>query len=437
MNKEEYLQTLIEQIRCKNVRNPIKKEIENHIEDQMETYIEQGMSYENAQIEALKDMGDPVETGIALDQIHRPKLPWKEMIIIGIFALTGMFLQYFLQKYFQVDTYSPEDNVKKQLIFFIISYSLMIGICYFDYTWIGRYGKEIMIFLSVGILIGRQLWGAAINGATKWIVVGSVSFSIPMLLLLNVPLYASILYSYRGQKYKAIIKSIFWMMPSMFLSLLCRSYYTIIILLFTYTILLTIAILKKWYAIQRKLTLGALWGTLLTLPILVSLGITNYQMQRLERLFNPSNSLERIKAFVSGTYVGSAVIDNIYLPLEDYILTYSITYYGMFAVTLIFVLLSMLFVHLLCISLNQKNQMGMIMGTGCSIVFILEFGIYVLDNMGILFIGSTYCPFLTYGGGGMMVTFMLLGIILSVYRYENVFPEQSGRKRVSIKIMIE
>lgn len=39
---------------------------------------------------------------------------------------------------------------------------------------------------------------------------------------------------------------------------------------------------------------------------------------------------------------------------------------------------------------------------------------------------------LTYGGNGMLATFMLCGLMLSIYRYEDVYPEESSSGRVKI-----
>ena len=54
---DEYLKTLLEQIRCKKARPYIRQELQNHMEDQIEANIHAGMNYESAEKEAVKDMG--------------------------------------------------------------------------------------------------------------------------------------------------------------------------------------------------------------------------------------------------------------------------------------------------------------------------------------------------------------------------------------------
>ena len=57
-------------------RESVRREIEQHLDEQIGEYLMEGMEPEEAEKEAVKQMGDPVETGISLDRIHRPRMPW-------------------------------------------------------------------------------------------------------------------------------------------------------------------------------------------------------------------------------------------------------------------------------------------------------------------------------------------------------------------------
>ena len=61
---EKYLEKLLLQIRCKKARPYIAEEIKGHIESQIEDNIADGMSYEEAEKNAVADMGDPIAVGI-------------------------------------------------------------------------------------------------------------------------------------------------------------------------------------------------------------------------------------------------------------------------------------------------------------------------------------------------------------------------------------
>ena len=81
--RKEYLETLLAQIQEKRARASVLQEVESHIDDQKQAYLSEGMLEELAEEKAVADMGDPIETGIALNQIHRPKPAWGMLAAIA------------------------------------------------------------------------------------------------------------------------------------------------------------------------------------------------------------------------------------------------------------------------------------------------------------------------------------------------------------------
>ena len=89
--KEKYMETLLAQIREKRARESIRREVEGHISDQKAAYLAQGMSGDQAEKQAILDMGDPVETGAELDQLHRPKPAWGMLALAAVLCAAGLF----------------------------------------------------------------------------------------------------------------------------------------------------------------------------------------------------------------------------------------------------------------------------------------------------------------------------------------------------------
>ena len=114
---------------------------------------------------------------------------------------------------------------------------------------------------------------------------------------------------------------------------------------------------------------------------------------------------------------------------QDFVLSGVIAYYGILAAVIFVGLLLFLLVRFLKISLGQRNQLGMLMGAGCSVLFLVEAAFYLLTNLGVIYVG-TFCPFLSYGGTGTIVTYILLGLLLSIYRYQNTAPERKPVPRI-------
>lgn len=444
MRAEEYLNIVTEQIRCKMARGAVWEEMQCHIEDQKEAFIVEGMSEEEAEEAAVKEMGDPVAAGNDLDRIHRPKMDWKIITLIGVLGIVGLILQYQMQYYFA--NYGDEEiNIRKQFLMLFLSFGVMIGVCYWDYSRIAYFAKEIMGASIVLLLLGTKFFGLVMNGAAHWIYIFGIGFNARMLILLLVPLYGAMLYSWRGQGYRVIAKAIYWMLPEMLIAFYMPSMITVILLFLSFIILLTLAIAKNWYKVAKKPLLIAIWSFVLLLPVMAT-GATvlwgaDYQKARILAFMGRSSGsyqVQMVRTLLEGSHwigAGERPADQI-IYLSDYVLTYAISYYGILAAAILVGLIGLVFLRLFRVSLRQKNGLGIIMGAGCSTVLFLQLVFYLFENLGGLPM-STYCPFLTYGGTGMVVTYILMGLLLSIYRYENVISEDSIRKRRHLKITIE
>ncbi len=80
MKQKEYVEQVRKQIYFIFDRNSIEEELKAHIQDSILDYMEEGLSYEEAEKQAVSNMGDPVETGKMLNKEHRPLLGYFWMI---------------------------------------------------------------------------------------------------------------------------------------------------------------------------------------------------------------------------------------------------------------------------------------------------------------------------------------------------------------------
>ncbi len=87
MDFREYLHEVTGQIRAATVHAAIERELLTHLEDQKEAYLAEGMSEEAAEEAAAREMGDPVEVGLALDAVHKPAAPGKYISVFLVFHI--------------------------------------------------------------------------------------------------------------------------------------------------------------------------------------------------------------------------------------------------------------------------------------------------------------------------------------------------------------
>ncbi len=75
---------------------------------------------------------------------------------------------------------------------------------------------------------------------------------------------------------------------------------------------------------------------------------------------------------------------------------------------------------------RQKNRLGALAGAGCIYVLATTAAIHVLTNFGAFIPTDCALPFISMNGGQCIALYVLMGILLSVYRGSDIRPEPSG-----------
>lgn len=151
--EKNYMETLLAQIREKHAKECIRQEVSDHIQDQKQHYIADGMTEEQAEEKAVADMGDPVETGIALDTLHKPKPAWSALAMIAVLCTAGIILQYTI--YSSSLSAMGSYFFEKQCLYSVIGFLVLCIVYLVDYTQIAKYSR----FLCLGILLLSFLIG--------------------------------------------------------------------------------------------------------------------------------------------------------------------------------------------------------------------------------------------------------------------------------------
>lgn len=245
---EEYLKTLLKQIRCKKARNLVEEEIRGHLEEQIKENKMAGMDPKEAEKAAVLDMGDPVQTGISLDGIHRPRVSWKLVILVGVISLLSILIQTVIGI-----SQDPAGGLAGGLnhgMYVLMGFALMIFVYRLDYSFLGKNVLWITLGFFLTLLILRSL-SMPVNGSYGWIVVGGASFSLRALLYLWPPFYGALLYKYYGQGYKGILKSFLWVLFPVWYAYTFPDISLAFNLFFASMILLSLAVFSGWFQIKK------------------------------------------------------------------------------------------------------------------------------------------------------------------------------------------
>ena len=435
---EEYLKNLLDQIRCQKAHAAIREELESHISDQIEDNMEAGMTREEAEKAAVCDMGDPVTTGISLDQIHRPKMAWQMIALMAVIMLASVWIHWKI-------------GMPRACTQIIAGFCVMLCMYHLDYTRIAAMAKWIAAgILAIGI--GSLFFGLAVGGTIRTVWFGSFGISMFSFLMLYVPVYGAILYSYYGEGYLALVKAVLWAVPPLFIALRLPSLTLFVILFVCMVSLLILGIAQNWFRVNRKGVLTVIGAVFLVLPMPGILLIANapYQIDRIHNFLTGDVEWNYVTRALKDCFANSILVGNgveeLKTTLPDYnnnfILAYLTGTYGYIACIAICAVLALLVVAIFSTVFHQKNQLGMMMGFGSGMIIFVNIAINLLENFGILPTSQTFLPFFSQGGSSVFVCYILMGIILSVYRYKDVYsvhvPKRKGTARLpKVRLIIE
>ena len=451
---EKYLEKLLSQIRCKKARPYIAEEIRDHIECQIADNLSEGMTYEEAEKNAVADMGDPVEVGISLDRIHKPKIAWRLLVIVGILSLLGILIQQSILRqpgYQELETWRQEVYRYTTEGFgsaVAIGFLLMCVIYFLDYTVIAKYSRFIGgAILILGGLRVAGFGGLDVNGIGNWIGFGRLRVAVTSLMMFYVPIYGAILYKYRDGGVSALCRAILWLILPVFITSRIPSLGVAVIMMISMLMELTVAIWKGWFKLPVKKTIIGVGLFLVGLPVLLLAAmyafhmLAVYQEARIRSYLSHSGDANYMTAMLHKFNEnillwgnsGKDVVGGLPEFNQDYIFSYILNSYGLLAGIFVAALLAALVVFMFGTSVRQKNELGTVMGFGCGMIILLNISLNFAGMLGWIPLTSTFLPFLSVGRNNILLCYALVGIILSIYRYKDVYPKKFKASQVSLQ----
>lgn len=438
MRPEEYISAVTDQIRCRQAHELVREELEAHIQDQAKAYEEEGMFEDDALKKAVCEMGDPVETGAALDRIHRPQMSVGMLVLAALAGLISIAVHAALAPYGAEEVSSGWPYLTRHIEFIVLGYLMMLAVYRIDYSILGRWAKQAAGAFLILLLVGGRLFGVWVNQVHLYIILGHLKIYVPIAAYLYLPLYAAVLYQYRGSGYRGLGKIALWTIASLLVMRLVPAYSFIAGIGLACVLIFSIAVWHGWYRVNKKATLIVTWLTALLLPVLtISLsGLADYQKQRLQAfLSSGATGQNSYAANTAADFLRNsrAVGGSVNLPElakrlpgfnSDYIFVSLIVSCGLLAGFVAAAVLTVLIVKIFRISFRQKNQLGMIIGSSCGVILLLQFSMSLAVNLNLIPQTAVILPFFSSGGSCILVSYILLGLVMSVYRYKNILPER-------------
>lgn len=459
MQIKEFLNNVCEQIKYKPIREEIAKELENHIEESKENYIQEGMEEKLAEEKAIKQMGEAEEIGKGLNKIHRPKLDWKLLLIVGILLCFG-FLVVFIRIENGIEGLVNSSDIGKYLTFLIIGIILGIIIYFFDYRRLSKY-SNIIYLIATGLIVWALLCGRLANGI-PYVYISNFILFVPTVV--SMPLYIiafvgfindlnkenklqNIISKYVNIKInvnllKIIVLSIF----SLMLFMLIPSMASAGVLGLTYMILATVKIAQVKE--KRTINIVKLWVSVILIGIIlltVMLGVSPFKWNRVQVAINPESDpegggwiainrkeiIESAKVFGETENKSDAI--NLFDEGTDSAFIALLAHYG-WAVSIAVVLIIVAFsIKLILNAITIKDNYGKFLIIGISSMFILQSIFNILINLNLWIDFSLNLPFVSYGGANLIINIISLALILSIYRRKDIIIANNNFCQKTIK----
>ena len=420
----EYITEVCNQIRSSRAHQAVAKEINDHIEDQKDAFVLDGQDEETAISNAIKEMGDPIVVGEQLDKIHRPK-PEKSIIFTVICLVLLQLLSVLLlrREIVEIGSY----------ILAIFSGILIMWCIYFiDYSRIVRFSPYIYIALSLICFI------ISLNNNRIHLIRVSNYYEITYYFsLLMIVVYAMVIINYKNQGYKGYIICFLMLILGIGVNLLAGNVSSLIVFCIGSGILLLYACLRNVYKVNKKLMILGwlfLYG-FMGAVVLINISMPwSYLHDRLMFIIYPyqyANSGGYTRVLIRETLSNTQFIGEAVLPIvidnkmlyevipyiyTNYQLTYFISKFGYFVGIAVVFIIMFLILRMFMSTFKQKNQQGMFISLGCSIVILIQSVFYILANLGYEIVGTISLPLLSYGKASFIVNMLIIGIMLCTYR---------------------
>ncbi|CAG9610163.1 FtsW/RodA/SpoVE family cell cycle protein [Pseudoneobacillus rhizosphaerae] len=407
--KQHFLKEVTHQIKSKEAKNYVAKELTYHLKETEKTWMEKGCSETEAEEKAIEQMGNPTKLGISMNQLYRPKVDWWIIILLGLSLLMG-FLPLLSLEY-------KDYFIGHKAIIVVIGALVAVGIMFVDYR---KWEKRGWFFYAVGVMILlaiRYLPNRIINGVPH-IEVGPLAIenlmSIPFFLLA----WASFFNHHQVKVWKLI--GLFIVPIFMFLALPSMTS------VYIYTLM--IFVMLCWSKLNRK-TIMTIFTIAISSIIILGTILWNYlheyQKVRLLAFFNPEDystgagyiNLKLDEILTNSNWFGNSAGGE-FIPEAhtSFVFVTSIYYYGWLLGIVLVLILSMFAVRIIFVSFSIKDSYGKLLLIGTVALYLAQLATNIAMTLGLFPLVGISLPFMSYGLMPTLLNAILIGVVLSVYR---------------------
>jgi len=323
--------------------------------------------------------------------------------------------------------------VLKQSAYVALGFLIMIGVSQADPDLFRRTSALFLIF-SIFLLAITFLFGPEINGAQRWVRIGSFSFQSSELLKLSLPIFiANFLFDKRLPiQPKEIVVTLSIIILAFILVARQPDLGTGLIVALSGLFVLFLSGLS-WSFI------GGLFAILVICsPLIWNVLLQPFQQQRIATLFNPEsdpfgagwNIIQSKIAIGSGGIFGKGFGEGSQTQLNflpetktDFIFSVIGEEFGFLGVFLLLSLYFFILMRCLYLALSARDRFCRLVIGGISLTFAANLIINLSMVVGLLPVVGMPLPFISKGGSSLISLFFAFGIITSMGTHKKFLPQ--------------
>jgi len=361
----------------------------------------------------------------------------KSMLIIVLFLITvGMVMVFSSSTNVSMERFGRGTfYFSRHLIRVMIGFVVMFAAMVIDFR-IWQKLAPPLLFISIFLLvITKVLFLAEGNrSAARWLHFGSITFQTSDLARFSVIIYLA---GYMNKKRDQIKDFINGFLPPIVIIGLVM---TLVIIQPDFStagmigIISMILLFVGGARLTHLLVIGSI-GSAVLIPVLLT---AEYRIERLKAFFDGGSGILGLNYQVqqslfslgnggmTGVGLGESIGKNLFLPTPhtDFILSIIGEEFGFIGIFIILVLFLALFQRAVKISKGCTDVFGILLGMGLSIKIIL----YAFTNSavvtGIIPTTGLPVPFISFGGSGLVINLLSIGILLNISMAKRTVPFQ-------------
>ena len=320
--------------------------------------------------------------------------------------------------------------LKYQGIFFVIGLFIMIFISYINPKVYYKYSNKILIFsfiLLVLVLIPGI--GSVRNGSRSWFGIGSLGIQPSEAAKISLIIFTSKYLSRSDYYIKSYFKGLFPILGVVFL------FFGLIMLqpdLGTGTIIF-MSIISILFIAGASMKFFMFGGILGVIGVIILIIIAPYRIDRITAFIDPWKDelgtgfqiIQSLYAIGPGGLLGTGYLNSVqkhfYLPepQTDFIFSIICEEFGVMGAIIVVLLFSILFYRGVSIAVKSKDLFSKYLAFGVLFQILFQAIMNLCVVVGIIPVTGVTLPFLSYGGSSLLISMASVGILLSIYRFNN------------------